>query len=175
VRIGWRGNKGGDVDTKAAKDTKRATKSVCGRPTDYSIDVAVKLCELVASGEKLVDICKPADMPARSTVYLWFAKYPTFMDMYTRAREERGDLYADEIVDIADTESDPNKARVRIDARKWAAAKLNQKSYGDKVTVDGNLTMKLTDDQLDARLAQLLGKTGTVAAIGREGDEAEPA
>jgi hypothetical protein len=52
--------------------------------------------------------------------------------MYTRAREERADLVADEIITIADTEPDPNKARVMIDARKWWAARVNPKKYGGR-------------------------------------------
>ena len=45
-------------------------------------------------------------------------------------------MLADEIVEIADTEPDPNRARVRIDARKWYAAKVNKKDYGDRVSAE---------------------------------------
>ena len=75
-------------------------------------------------------------MPGRQTVYQWFNLHPDFKDMYARAREERADLLADEVITIADTEEDPNKARVRIDARKWWAAKVNPKSYGDKADLN---------------------------------------
>ena len=34
------------------------------------------------------------------------------------------------------TETDSNMARVRIDARKWAAGKLAPKKYGDKSTTE---------------------------------------
>jgi hypothetical protein len=53
-----------------------------------------------------------------------------------RAREERADLVADEIITIADTETDPQKARNRIDARKWWAARVNPKKYGDKLVTE---------------------------------------
>ena len=56
--------------------------------------------------------------------------------MYARAREERSHMMADEIIEIADTEPDPNRARVRIDARKWWASKVNKKDYGDRVTAE---------------------------------------
>ena len=94
------------------------------------------LCEEIASGKALKDVCLMSGMPKRPTVYQWFSEYPEFKDMYTRAREERADLLADEILLIADTEDDPNKARVRIDARKWWAAKVNPKSYGDKADLN---------------------------------------
>jgi hypothetical protein len=45
-------------------------------------------------------------------------------------------MVADEIIYIADTEPDPNKARVRIDARKWWASKVNKKDYGDRVSAE---------------------------------------
>lgn len=144
-------------------------KPKMGRPTDYSLEYAARICNEVAMGRKLIDICADEDMPARTTFYRWIGENSDFRDMYTSAREERGDLYADEIVDIADTEPDANKARVRIDARKWAASKLNQKNYGDKLEIGGNLIAKLDEKQLDARLALLLGKARTSDAIGGEG------
>jgi hypothetical protein len=58
----------------------------------------------------------------------------------TRAREARADMVVDEIVEIADapllTGSDPirlkaERRRLQIDARKWAAGKLNRLLYSD--------------------------------------------
>lgn len=54
-------------------------------------------------------------------------------------------MAADDIIEIADVEDDPNKARVRIDARKWYAGKLNAKHYGDKLNLDA--TVKVTHEQ----------------------------
>jgi hypothetical protein len=144
-------------------------KAKMGRPTDYNLDLAIDICEQIALGKKLVDVCAPDEMPSRTSVYKWLIAYPDFADMYVRAREERGDLYADEIVNIADTEEDANKARVRIDARKWAASKLNQKNYGDKLEIGGTVINKLDESQLDARLAILIGKAGIAGASGGEG------
>lgn len=83
-------------------------------------------------------------MPARSSVYLWFAAHPDFSDMYARAREEQADIFADEIVAIADGDGDPNDKRVRIDARKWVAGKLRPKKYGERQTTDVNVSGSLT-------------------------------
>ena len=60
--------------------------------------------------------------------------------MYARAREDRADVLADEIVAIADSAEDPNKGRLQVDARKWAAAKLNAKRYGDKTELTHGAT-----------------------------------
>ena len=46
------------------------------------------------------------------------------------------DHFANEIINIADSEDDPKRARNRIDARKWYASKMNPKKYGDKINVE---------------------------------------
>jgi hypothetical protein len=43
---------------------------------------------------------------------------------YARAREEQAETLVGEIIEIADLEPDTNRARVRIDARKWYASKV---------------------------------------------------
>lgn len=71
------------------------------------------------------------------------------MDKYTRAREDQADTLADEILDIADEKIDdfiideegnkrPNpdtvqRSKLRVEARKWIAAKLKPKKYGEKI------------------------------------------
>ena len=62
-------------------------------------------------------------------------------------REKRADLIADEIVTIADTDPAPNKARVRIDARKWWAAKVNPKKYGERITAAVSTTSYVVSDK----------------------------
>ena len=37
-----------------------------GRPTDYSPEVAARICERVAKGESVVDICRDAATPAQA-------------------------------------------------------------------------------------------------------------
>jgi hypothetical protein len=104
------------------------------RPTNYSIELGANICERLADGESLKSICAAEDMPSKSVVYLWLTKQTDFLDMYVRAREDQADTMADEIVDISDDKTeDANSRRVRIDARKWVAAKLKPKKYGDKI------------------------------------------
>jgi len=88
------------------------------------------------AGKSLREICAMGGMPGASTVYAWLGQYREFSDMYARAREVQADVLADEVIEIADTEPDPNRARVMIDARKWLASKLRPKKYGDRVELD---------------------------------------
>jgi hypothetical protein len=65
----------------------------------------------------------------------------------SRAREEQADKFFREIIEIADAPAADNvqvaRARLRVDARKWAAARLAPKKYGDHVShdVQGNPTL----------------------------------
>lgn len=87
-------------------------------------------------GRSLLKICAEPEMPAYSTAMEWRIE-SGFAEKYARAREDQADHYADEIIGIADTEEDPNRARVRVDARKWVASKLKPKNYGEKVAHTG--------------------------------------
>lgn len=106
---------------------------ITGRPSIYTDDLAVELCTQIAEGRSLRKICDREDMPALRTVMYWLRDNESFLQQYTRAREEQAESYADEIIDIADTEPDANKARVRVDSRKWVVSKLLPKKYGDKL------------------------------------------
>jgi len=116
---------------KKAKTTKNR-----GRPSKYSEDLIVKILSRLTTGEGLVKICKSKSMPDLGTIYNWLQKHEDFFKRYARARDEQADTLADEITYIADTEPDVNKARVRVDARKWVAAKLKPKKYGDRQTIE---------------------------------------
>ena len=115
-------------------------KRPVGRPTKYSQEMADKICGLISNGMSLRAICNVNGMPARGTVYQWLSENIEFQDQYTRARVEQADYFAEEIVEIADSvEADSAavaKARLQVDARKWAASKLAPKKYGEKTELD---------------------------------------
>jgi hypothetical protein len=115
-----------------------------GRPSDFTQEKADIICERIAVGESLRDICKDDEMPYLSAVFRWLQSHESFQDQYARAREMQADTYADDIVGIADDfNDDPNSRRVRIDARKWTASKLRPKKYGEKLDIDQNVTGKI--------------------------------
>jgi hypothetical protein len=106
-----------------------------GRPSIYSAELADTIIDGITSGLSLRAICRADGMPDRATVFRWLEARPDFAAKYARAREFQAEANAEEIIDIADDEDDAQRARVRIDARKWVAAKLLPKRYGDKATV----------------------------------------
>lgn len=128
------------------------------------------ICKRIAEGESLRAICKAKDLPSAETVRVWLSEDRAFSAQYARAREDQADFYADEIIEIADSTSDPNKARVQIDARKWKASKLQPKKYGDKIDVNHSGSIQtMSEEQVDARLSELLGKAGVGRASGAQG------
>jgi len=106
-----------------------------GRPTDYTEALASYLCAEIASGRSLRSVCEDTGMPDKSTVFRWISKHEAFRDQYARAQEDRTAAMAEELLDIADFEDkeDAQRAKLRIDTRKWLMSKMAPKKYGDKV------------------------------------------
>ncbi|MND22655.1 hypothetical protein D3C80_130380 [compost metagenome] len=133
-----------------------------GRSTEYEEEIALTICELIASGKSLKSICEDESMPAQSTVYRWLIGNSEFSERYARAREVQADTLFDEVLSIADTPQIGEKRKIKedggvevstgdmiehrrlqVDARKWMASKLQPKKYGDKLdlNVDGKLAL----------------------------------
>jgi hypothetical protein len=113
-----------------------------GRPSSYNDEMADKIIEHISEGKSLASATQYG-MPPASTVFRWMEDNEDFRKRYARAREEQAELLVSEIIEIADTEEDPAKARNRIDARKWAAMKLLPKVYGDRQEVNINQTVSI--------------------------------
>lgn len=95
------------------------------------------VCKRIASGgdeNSLRKICAEDGMPDRHTFSDWSKKTPELRAQYDQAFLDRRDTYFDELIDIADTETDPVRARNRMEARKWAWARQDRARFGDKVT-----------------------------------------
>jgi phenylpyruvate tautomerase PptA (4-oxalocrotonate tautomerase family) len=104
-----------------------------GRSLEFKQEIADAICELIADGKSLRSICRQDNMPTTSTVCKWLSLVPSFAEQYTRAREMQADALADEITDIADeVTGDPQRDRLRVEARKWVASKLKPRKYGDR-------------------------------------------
>ncbi|TVR08181.1 MAG: terminase small subunit protein [Salinarimonadaceae bacterium] len=147
-----------------------------GRPSSYSDEIADIICERIADGESLRTICRDEDMPASSTVFRWLAADEAFQEKYARAKSAQADALVEDILEIVDDARNDwmerrgkddegwvangehiQRARLRVDARKWMAGKLAPKKYGEKITTEhtGSLTVRhedMTDDEL-ARIA----------------------
>lgn len=148
-----------------------------GRPTDYTDEIGEKICQLIAEGNSLVDICAKEDMPSRSAVLRWVLRAETnddfkdFATSYARAMEIRTEVLMDETIPIADNATDDveliqtksgsrevinnsaiARARLQIETRMKMAAFMKPKKYGNKTSLDhdGSITIKILTGLGDA-------------------------
>ena len=122
-----------------------------GRPSLYSEALAIKICTRLGLGESLRKICLADDMPSLRSVMGWLTTKPDFLQQYTRAREIQAETQFDELIDIVDQPPElshitNNKGelvevkfdssyvawmKLRVDTRKWTAARMAPKKYGE--------------------------------------------
>lgn len=147
-----------DDGSLSSADNKQSSidcsKNKGGRPSKYSLTIALEICDRIADGESLVSICRDERMPKKTAVYEWLLRHKEFAEIYARAREDQADTLADEIHAIADelpqqvVDEKGNATRYdsayvqwqknRVDARKWVAAKLKPKKYSDRIAHVGD-------------------------------------
>ena len=123
-----------------------------GRPSKYTEELTTVLCERLASGQSLREICRDPAMPCDLTVRRWLldGKHPAFCAHYAQARELQADQIFEELCEIADDgrndwmernvrgkvelvcdHENVNRSRLRVDARKWILARMSPKRYGE--------------------------------------------
>jgi hypothetical protein len=127
-------------EQEAAERHKALIQRERGRPSEYTVEQADSLCAWVAEGRSLRSWCRQNDRDAQ-TVYRWLRENKDFHTRYARAHEDRADSLADEIVEIADesqfgTLEQIQAARLRVDTRKWIAAKLRPSRWGEQQAVE---------------------------------------
>ena len=120
-----------------------------GRPSDFTPELADRICEMLADGLKLAEICQSEDMPAASTIFRWLAAQPEFERNYGMARRAYAHRLENEIIEIADNvaadhppaaEGNARPAcyvgvqrdKLRIDVRRWLIRRLAPRRYGKR-------------------------------------------
>jgi hypothetical protein len=103
----------------------------------------------MTDGEPLTRILKRDLMPDGNTWRKWCDESGVLLSQYARARQSLGDAIAESVIDITDAAFDGESAqvaRVKADARRWYAGKVNP-AYSDKLDVglsgNGGLTIVL--------------------------------
>jgi hypothetical protein len=83
----------------------------------------------------------------------------------TRAREAQADALVDEMLEVArqavhaKTSEEVQGYKLLVDTLKWRASKMKPRSYGDKLTLEGEVSIRtMSDAELNARLAYLLSE-----------------
>lgn len=126
--------------------------------TPFSDPVFEAILTRIESGESVLSICRDPDMPHHSNFYRWLRDKEGLVDRYRLAREIQAEILFAEILEIADESASdwlaataPDKppkantehiqrAKLRIDTRKWLVAKLAPKKYGERVALEHDLS-----------------------------------
>lgn len=132
--------------------------------TPITEEIFKECCEVTASSNMgLFNICTQMNISYRAMrYYMETTKEATAK--YARAKEDQADFLADEMLEISDDSSSDvlrvkkvvdqetgkeiflqeenkeftNRSKLRVDTRKWIAARLKPKKYGDKIDVTSN-------------------------------------
>lgn len=125
-----------------------------GRPSIYSEELADRICQIVATHPHgLPVLCKMyPDLPGHETINVWRWENKIFSDKYTLAKRMQSEILAESIEDVAHnlkesawiddlgiTKIDAGMlghARLVCDNRKWTAARLAPKIYGDQKQIE---------------------------------------
>ena len=168
-------------DTVADVTGKPQTKEkpTMGRPSVYSDKLANDICIRIALGESLRRICMEDKMPAQSSVYEWLLRHADFAEKYARARELQAETQFDELTDIVDQPPELNHVvdkngelvevkfdssyvawmKLRVDTRKWTAARMAPKKYGEQKTPEVTNDLTVIDvnvrDMMDVAVKRL--------------------
>lgn len=137
--------------------TPKAPPKPIGRPSGYTPDIAADICAELACGKSLRTVCLSESMPGMASVFRWLRDHQDFREQYAHAKAEAADALVEEMLDIADDGTNDwmevhdregdcvgyringehvQRSKLRIDTRKWYAAKLQPKKYGEKVDVN---------------------------------------
>jgi hypothetical protein len=141
------------IATFAIPIKKSAPNPQGGRPKiEITPELADEICHRIAHGAVVHRLGE--DMPSHDVISRWRDEHEWFRVKYTRAIEDRNELWAAEIVEISDTPQEGEKVessdkfgdkitrgdmlehrRLRVDSRRWLLSKLSPK-FKDKVDVN---------------------------------------
>jgi hypothetical protein len=93
-----------------------------------------EICERLADGRTFEEICAAPGMPTIGQLNLYRRANPVFDEMVCRSLECRADLYAEEIIKLAnDDTQDVGRLRLKITTRQWLMERLAPKRYGASI------------------------------------------
>jgi len=135
-----------------------------GRPTIYDPELAERICETISKTEKgLHQLHREHKewFADATTIFRWLERFPDFRPIYARARAMQAEYILFQGLEIVDDSSEDThyiytksgekiavedkewtlRSKLRWEARKYLASKLNPKVWGDKAGLedsDGN-------------------------------------
>ena len=114
-----------------------------GRPSMYTRELALEICEGLSDGHSLLKMSKERDhFPVPHVVRRWVLgiggpqgeELEWFRLNYNQAKHEQAESYFEQIADISDNAGSlgSSKEKLQVDSRKWILARMNRAKYGDR-------------------------------------------
>jgi hypothetical protein len=152
----------------------------------YADAHAQEICERIAVGELLINICLDEHLPSMRRCNTWLNEYPEFKALYQSAINNRLNVFEEEVIQIADDMrhdfktvikngrekrvADPDmvaRARLRIEVRFRHLKALRPQRWGYVSTLnvkngDEFDPSSLSPDELESQIASIEAKSRTV-------------
>lgn len=130
-----------DACTALAEELREERKGNLGRPSTYSHEIGEEICGWIAAGKSVNKYCQHFGLD-NAQIYRWLRMNEDFSRAYGQAHLDRADLLADQVLDMLD-DIDPENitleklalAKLKVETRKWMAAKLKPGKWGEQKTV----------------------------------------
>ena len=150
---------------------------------EYTDELAQKICEKIAIGQLLINICDEEDLPSMRRCHQWLRENAEFNTLYKSAIDDRLNVFEEEVIKIADDMSrdfktvikngqekrvhDPEmvaRAKLRIDVRFRHLKALRPQRWGDVSTLnvkdgDGDRFDSMSREALEEEIADLERKS----------------
>ena len=125
-----------------------------GRPSKWDADTAEQILDMIATGRNWADIETEAGVSARS-VQRWADARPDFQLELDAAKRAGAEHLAS--LDPLHNEPDAQRARVRFERNKWLASKWGSEKYGDRISVEVEHRLDLSNALASARARLAVG------------------
>lgn len=124
--------------------------------------LVAEICDRLAQGEPLAQICRDPHMPDRTTVWDWTQANKELSQRIAHARDVGFDAIAEECLGIADEPMPTTQfgttdggavqhAKLKIETRLKLLAKWDPKRYGDKQQIEHSGAVDIASTLLAAR------------------------
>lgn len=156
---------------------------------EYSDRIAQEICERIAAGEFLINICKDEHMPNVRRFNLWIKTHSDFKALYDDAINDRLSIFEDEVVTIPDEAAkdfeeieikgggtrsvlDPTKisgAKLRVEVRFRHLKAHRPQKWSEQSTIitktEGEDFANMTTEELEEKINQIDRKRQVVSVV----------
>jgi hypothetical protein len=171
-------------EKEEAERVKETELFLCKNFLPYSDQLAQEICERIAIGELLINICIDEHLPTMRRCNQWLREHTDFNALYQSAINDRLNIFEEEVIKIADDmrhdfktviknglekrAPDPDmvaRARLRIEVRFKHLKAGRPQRWGDVSTLitkseDPFDTSKMSAEELERQIADIERKSG---------------